>query len=233
MMPRATACVAEQPQDKKPPPPLPGDPINFETTEGHVVGDEWVVERVLDRRIGLLGFEYKVRWQSWADDWDEFVPAQNIDPALAEAYDAEHPPTEEEKEMAAALSAPPPAPSRSAVKAARRCARGRHACRFCARFADDGALSAAAEKKLRWARLRVFKSMSGKAGEARLRLHGFDAHRFEDLLDFFEASSAAAAAERRRGSAVPVQPVIAKLGLFMGSRMQRARASRADLGFGS
>ena len=188
MMPRATACVAEQPQDKKPPPPLPGDPINFETTEGHVVGDEWVVERVLDRRIGLLGFEYKVRWQSWADDWDEFVPAQNIDPALAEAYDAEHPPTEEEKEMAAALSAPPPAPSRSAVKAARRCARGRHACRFCARYADDGALSVAAEKKLRWARLRVFKSMSGKAGEARLRLHGFDAHRFEDLLEFFEVA---------------------------------------------
>jgi hypothetical protein len=129
--------------------------------------------------------------------------------------------------MAAALSAPPPAPSRSAVKAARRCARGRHACRFCARFADDGALSAAAEKKLRWARLRVFKSMSGKAGEARLRLHGFDAHRFEDRLDFFEASSAAAAAERRRGSAVPVQPqpVIAKLGLW-----DRGCSARAPVG---
>ena len=45
------------------------------TTEGHVVGDEWVVEHVLDRRIGLLGFEYKVRWQSWADDWEEFRPS--------------------------------------------------------------------------------------------------------------------------------------------------------------
>ena len=112
--PRVTAELVRPPKAKE---PLPGHPSNFDSTLGHAKDDQWIVDKVLDRRLGPVDLEYLLSWQDWSDHWDEWVLRDNIDSSMTAAFDAEHPLSAEEAAMVAAQLAAPPQPSRSAVKA--------------------------------------------------------------------------------------------------------------------
>ncbi len=59
--------------------PRPGLIVTSEGTE------EWVVEKLLDKRKRGRGYQYLVRWQGWGPEADEWIPA-SVAQELA-AYD--------------------------------------------------------------------------------------------------------------------------------------------------
>ena len=81
-MPRATVCVHSAIKADTSVLGAAGRPHELRVHRVARVGDERMVEHVLDRRIGMLdrrigmlGLESKVRWRNRAEDYDEFVPA--------------------------------------------------------------------------------------------------------------------------------------------------------------
>ena len=58
---------------------------------GHVRGDQFTVDRICDRRDSAAGPQYRVRWQGWGEEEDEWLPRDKICALLVAAYDAAHP----------------------------------------------------------------------------------------------------------------------------------------------
>ena len=57
------------------------------TSTGHVAGDRWAVDRLLDRRPGSGRTEYLVRWAGWSAAFDSWEDEDDIDDVLIDDFE--------------------------------------------------------------------------------------------------------------------------------------------------
>lgn len=195
MLAKKEAEDMRRPQQDKEPPPLPGAPENFSSTVGHIQDDQWEVSAILGKRVGKYRrFEYLIEFDGWSDEHNQWLAASEVDSALVEAFDEEHPePTHRAWEPA------PPAPNQRAAAPPAVCVE----CACCMVAGKRGQLGAAAEKKMRRVRARMFAALDSMPGVIKFVVNDFDEHRWRDLLSELHVPPGLVfKAPRRRGVAV-------------------------------